>query len=82
MTEPAKATEIPLYASNLTINVGRDGVWLHFSTETGLYASMNMGNYSLERGNIIGKALRQWCIERQEQAKQIEQDNGQFGVGA
>lgn len=75
-----KATEIPMDDCNLTINCGRDGTWLHFSTSKGLSASVNVEN--MQHGHIVSKALQAWCNDRQEQAAQIRADNGQFGVGA
>lgn len=76
------ATEIPMDDCGLTINVGRDGTWLHFSSEAGLHASFNVENLAANQGLVFGKALIAWCEDRREQAEQIKRDNGQFGVGA
>lgn len=75
-----RATEIPMDDCGLTINCGRDGTWLHFSSTAGKSASLNVD--LMVKGHIIGAALREWCADRQKQAEQIRSDNGQFGVGA
>lgn len=81
--EPAKATMIPFNDEcNLTIKVGRDGVWLNFLASNGRQASININVMSETKGGVVGSALYQWAIDREIQAKQIEADNGQFGVGA
>jgi hypothetical protein len=77
-----KAIEIPMYASGLTVNVGRDGVWLHFTSEEGVYTSINVDVMAEEKSSIISKGLRCWADDRRKQANQIIEDNGQFGVGA
>lgn len=77
-----RATEIPDYMTQLKVNVGRDGVWLHFSSEAGVYSSFNIDSLAGEQGSIIGKGLRCWADDMRKQAKQINEDNGQFGVGA
>ena len=72
-----QATEIPMNDCGLTINVGIDGVWLHFAAESGKSASFQAGYL-----NDISGALRDWCADREKQAVQLRADNGQFGVGA
>lgn len=78
--EQMKAIDIPMHDCGLKINVGRDGCWLHFTSESGLSASINVEN--MDKGGIIGRALQAWCEERYKQAADLAQDNGQFGVGA
>lgn len=81
--ESAKATMIPFNDEcNLTIKVGRDGVWLNFLASNGRHASINVNVMSETKSSIIGSALYQWCVDREAQAEQIKADNGQFGVGA
>ena len=78
-----RATDIPIYDCGMRITCGRDGVWLHFSSESGVSASLNVLNMaSLENGGVIGRGLLNWCEDRQKQAEQIRADNSQFGVGA
>lgn len=77
-----KATEIPMDNCGLKINVGRDGCWLHFSSEAGVSASFNVNNMAECRDGIIGRGLREWCSDRVKQANQLDKDNSQFGVGA
>ena len=76
-----RATEIPMSDCGIKINVGRDGCWLHFSSEAGVSSSINV-NIMAERQGIIGKGLREWCDDRVKQANKLDADNGQFGVGA
>lgn len=70
--KPERATEMPMGDCGLTINVGRDGTWLHFTAKSGMSASINMDVMASERGSIIGRALKDWCAERQEQAATIK----------
>ena len=73
-----KATELPIQDCDLTVTVGTDGVWLHFGAYSAIHVSNTLGG----RQGVIGGNISRWCIEREEQAKQIRADNGQFGVGA
>jgi len=75
-----RSTEIPLSDSGLSITCGRDGTWLHFNATNDKSAAINVD--LMDKGGIIGAALRGWCADRQKQAEQIRSDNGQFGVGA
>ena len=63
------STEIPMDDCAVFINCGQDGTWLHFSAADGKSASLNMDQ--LEKGGLIGAALRSWCADRQKQAEQI-----------
>ena len=73
-----KSIDLPITDCDITITVGRDGVWLHF----GQYTTIHVHNTLGQDGSIISKNINKWCIERQAQAQQIRDDNGQFGVGA
>jgi hypothetical protein len=74
------ATELPIADCGLSVLVGRDGTWLHFETSAGKSAAICIE--LMDRGGLIGAALKTWCAERQQQAGQIRTDNGQFEVGA
>ncbi len=74
--EPGKAVEMPMDDCGLMINTGRDGTWLHFKTDTGRCASINVDVMAAEKGNIIGNALKDWCGERQAQAAAIVTAHG------
>ena len=68
-----KAIEIPLDTDcGLTINAGRDGIWFHFTASTGLYASFNIDAFAAKQG-IIGRALHDWCSDRWEYARAVEE---------
>ena len=70
MNQANKAIEIPLDEEcGLMINVGRDGVWMHFSSANGGHASINI-NLMTER-TFIGKVLTAWCEDRVVQANRI-----------
>lgn len=73
-----KATELPIQDCDITIRVGRDGVWLSLGAHTAFHVMNTLG----DGGHIIGNNVAKWCVEREQQAKEIEADNGQFGVGA
>ena len=60
---PAKAVEVAADKSNIRVNCGRDGVWLHFSASTGKRASLHVGNLAERQGGIIGAALRDWAAD-------------------
>ena len=76
-----KAIEIPMDDCSLTLNVGQDGVWLHFVSSDNQYASIHVWN-TLGRLGLTTTAIAGWCEDREEQARQIASDNGQFGVGS
>lgn len=76
-----QAIEIPLDDEcGLTINVGRDGVWLHFMSKC-LHASVNIDAMA-EKDTMLEQALRSWTDDQREKADQITRDNGLFGVGS
>jgi len=75
------AIDLPIEDCAISVNVGADGVWLHFESTKGKHASIHVWN-TLERPNITGTAICEWCLDREEQARQIRENNGQFGVGA
>jgi hypothetical protein len=78
-----KCIEIPMDDCNIVINVGLDGVWLHFSSSKGLSTSLNIDVMGNEKGGgIISRGLLAWCNDMRSKANQIISDNGQFGVGA
>lgn len=67
-----QAVKIPLDENcGLTINSGRDGVWLHFSSSTGQYASINVDAMVEHYGAITGRALRDWCADRRAQVDAV-----------
>jgi hypothetical protein len=69
--EMEKAIEIPMDNCGLSINCGRDGTWLHFTASNGHHASINVD--LMDNGSSITKsALRGWCADRQEQAKNLQ----------
>jgi len=72
LLEVGKATEIPLEDAGLTINVGRDGTWLHFKAKDGLYASLNVENLAANKGSVTERALLAWCHDRAEIAQKIK----------
>ena len=72
------ATELPIQDCDIKINVGRDGVWLMLGPYTCFHVMNTLGR----NGRVIENQVAKWCIEREEQAKQVRIDNGQFGVGA
>ena len=71
------AIELPIEDCDLTVAVGRDGVWMYF----GPFTAIHVSNSLCERRGIIGSNITKWCVDREEQAKQIRADNSQFGVG-
>lgn len=76
-----QATEIPLNEDcGLMINVGRDGVWMHFTSKC-RHASLNIDAMA-DRGGMIGQVLRSWAEDQRERANQIISDNGLNGVGS
>lgn len=68
---PETAVAMPMNDCGLTINTGRDGTWLHFTARTGRSAFLNVDVMAAERGGIVGRALKDWCGERQGQADDI-----------
>ena len=78
MTDKETNTELPIQDCDISIRVGRDGVWLHF----GDYAAIHVHNTLGDKSGIMAAQINKWCIDRQEQAKQIDNDNSQFGVDA
>lgn len=70
-----QAVFIPMNDCCLSINTGRDGTWLHFSTSTGLYASINVENMAGD-GGIIKRALLDWCKDRRLQADALRARDG------
>lgn len=68
--ELKQAIPIPPEDAGITINVGRDGVWLHFKSAMGLHASFNINQLKGGSG-VTSAALMQWCLDRQEQACDI-----------
>lgn len=77
-----KAIEIPLDDCGLSVTVGRDGTWLHFTATSGTACSFNMEIQAEREGKLFGKTIADWCEDRRKQAKEIAADNGQFGVGS
>ena len=76
-----QAIEIPLNDDcGLMINVGRDGVWLHFTSKC-RHASLNI-DVMADRDGMIGQVLRSWADDQREKADQIISDNGLNGVGS
>ena len=67
-----KAINIPMDACGLTVNVGRDGAWLNFSSPGGPSVSLNVGNMANEKTGIIGRGLAAWCMDRQHQAETLK----------
>ena len=63
------AINIPMDDCGLSINVGTDGVWLHFRASTGKSVSINTPN--LVNGGLIGQAMIDWCLDREHQAREI-----------
>lgn len=68
--EIKQAIPVPPEDAHIAINVGLDGVWLHFTSAMGLQSSINVGNLAVG-GHINSAALAQWCLDRQEQACDI-----------
>jgi len=68
------AIEIPMDNCGLTINVGRDGVWLHFAASNRTYSSINAQILIGGRGSISDSALRQWCADRMQQAQKLKKE--------
>ena len=80
--EMEHAIELPIDECNITVKVGRDGVWMHFTDAEGRLASVHIYNCLGNRNGIIGSTIAAWVEEREEQARQNAKDNGQFGVGS
>lgn len=65
-----KAIEIPIDKAGLSVNVGRDGVWLYFQSNDGKHAGFHVE--SLERGALIGAAIKSWIKDRIKQAEELK----------
>jgi len=52
----------------LKVNVGQDGVWMHFSSKSKVSASFNMDSLAEQSGPLISKGLSAWCDEQRELA--------------
>ena len=75
--QPETATEMPMDNCGLTINVGRDGTWLHFTAKSGKSAGINVENWAnFKDGGITAQALRDWASDRREQAAAIGGSRG------
>ena len=59
-----KAIELPITECDLKVQVGTDGVWLHF----GQYAAIHVHNTLGQTGVVIGGNINKWCLAREEQA--------------
>ena len=46
------------------IEFGRDSVWLHFRTNAGLGAAIELGAIADQRGDIVRSTINQWINER------------------
>lgn len=72
-----KAFEIPMDDCGLTINVGEDGIWFHFKSNTKLHASFHStALFAGLRGSTTFKCLIDWTNDRLEQSKS---DNTSIG---
>ena len=68
---------MPMDDCGLTINVGRDGTWLHFTAKSGKSAGITVENWANSKdGGITAQALRDWAADRQEQAASIGGSRG------
>lgn len=74
----SRTIELPIQDCDITVRVGRDGVWISLGPNTGFHVMNNLG----KTGHIIGRKVAEWCDEREKQAEQVRKDNGQFGMGA
>jgi hypothetical protein len=52
----------------LSISIGRDGVWLNFTTE-GKQCSIHVHNVLGGRSGIVGQVIDAWCLEREKENK-------------
>ena len=67
-----RATDIPITSSGLSVNCGTDGTWLHFKASGGKHASISI-DHMIAGDSLSHTVLRQWCADRQEQARQIRE---------
>ena len=58
--------EVSLQQINLRVTVGDDGVWLHFSSDTGRSAVFNMSEVAPTKSLVIRAALEDWIKDMQE----------------
>lgn len=63
--------EVPPDLSRFRVTCGSDGVWLHFSASDGTYASFHVATALGGRGGVIGRAVNQWCVDREAQAERM-----------
>ena len=57
-------TKTVLEQPELKIQSGGDGVWLHFKTNKGCSASINLPNiYGQAGGNFVADTIMEWCRE-------------------
>jgi hypothetical protein len=47
----------------LSVYYNEDGMWLRFKPDTGLDCSLNLSIMAEQKGNIIGDAIRDWCVQ-------------------
>ena len=64
-----KAIEIPMNDCGLTINVGLDGVWLHFTASTGQCVSLPLETLMENQRSLQWLPLRDWGNDRVKQAR-------------
>jgi hypothetical protein len=77
-----QAIELPLEDCAIRVTVGSDGTWIHLESRSGKSCSFHVANALGVGPGIIAWAAREWCCDREDDAEQINKDNGQFGVGA
>ena len=58
------ATQLPIEQCDLTVRVGRDGVWLHFGKNAAIHVHNTLG----QGGGICATQINHWCLDRQAQA--------------
>jgi len=66
--------EIPAEETNLTVRVGRDGVWLTFRTEDDAFVCLHVHNTLGQPRDLGAATINSWCVERQRQARKIVAD--------
>ena len=52
----------------LSIVCSDDGVWLCTKSDTGKSCMLNLSNIAKEKGNLIGIALFDWCVQTAKEA--------------
>jgi hypothetical protein len=74
---------IPMNRCSLWVSCSNTGTWLHFESVEGPTVAVNVDALMAAKAqDTVGAGLRQWCAERQKQAKELRVDSlGALGIG-